>query len=96
MSFTLHETLSQMDRYVHLSDGSVVETVGHWLQMIDPADPTEYVLGVDNAGRFLVHRLDSTGHLVQPPDFIEARNTPIYASEFPRLFFSSQSPQLYA
>jgi len=88
MSFTLYETLGQIDSFVNLSDGHLVRSVGQWLSVIDLADPTEYVLCVDSTGRFLIHRLDFAGYVVFPPAFVEEKQR---ADRFSSFGFSDQS-----
>ena len=53
MSLTLFETLSQIDPYVKLNDGTRITTVKKLLTCVDPSDPAEYVLTADAVGRFL-------------------------------------------
>jgi hypothetical protein len=73
MSLTLQETFRQIDRFVNLSDGLAVRPVAEWMMMIDPSDPTEYVLSVDGMGQLMIHQLDLRGWAISPPAFVEQK-----------------------
>lgn len=73
MPYTLHETLRQIDPFVHLNDGQTVATVEQRLMSVDPRDLTEYAIGVDFAGRLVIYRLNLRGYLISPAAFVEVK-----------------------
>jgi hypothetical protein len=73
MSYTLHETLRQIDPYVKLNDGASIRTVEQVLFAADPSDPTEYAMFVDSVGRLMIYQLNETGYVMRPPVFIEEK-----------------------
>lgn len=73
MSYTLVETLLQIDPHVQLNDGHTVATVACRLMQIDPRDTGEYALDVDSMGRLLIYRLNFRGFPVRPAAFVEEK-----------------------
>jgi hypothetical protein len=71
MSFTLQEILDQIDPFVTLSDGFSSRTVIEWLERVDLADTSEYILTADPRGRLLITQLDFEGYPILPPAFVE-------------------------
>lgn len=95
MSYTLDETLRQIDRFVNLSDGHSVHRAGEWLAFVDLADPSEYILCVDSIGRLLIHRLDCAGYMIFPPAFVEEKQPDQKSSVGLSPQFDFRHPQNY-
>jgi hypothetical protein len=77
MSYSLHETLNQIDPYVKLNDGVTIRTVQQVLFSAGPYDGTEYVMFSDPVGRLLIYEVGEFGSIVRPPVFIEEKRAPI-------------------
>jgi hypothetical protein len=87
-----------MDPFVQLSDGLCTNTVEHWLELIDEADPTEYTLSVDAQGRFLIHEIDISGYRMNQPAFVENKWLPYRTRslDFPISFAAKTTTHRYA
>ncbi len=73
MSYSLHETLNRIDRYVKLNDGCSVRTVEQVLTAVGYDDSEEYAMFSDVDGRLLIYRLGDKGHPIRPAAFIEEK-----------------------
>ena len=74
MSFTLQETLEQIDPYRDpLGRLSQPDRRTNGSTRLDQADTTEYIMTADSQGRLVIHQLDFAGYPIQPPVLVEQK-----------------------